>query len=171
MKNPKQICPSDDFALLPAEECNQFYLCSNGVETLLECDEGENFNPITSFCDPAYECEDNEQTTTAAITTTTPIAPTTSSPVTVSPPSDGLLDVLLPMDPCPLVGVAYRIHEQNCRLYYYCRDGIDRLQSCSVFRRFDMFTGQCMFPDDATCFPGTDVFFEIETDSDVNIID
>lgn len=156
----RAVCSSEDFPLSPAEACNQFYYCSNDVLTLLDCDVGENFNPETFLCDPDYECDDGEpEPTDPPITTTTSTttnAPTTQSvPVTVTPPSEGFLDVLLPMDPCPPQGAAYRIHSTNCRLYYYCRDGFERLQSCSVFRRFDMFTGQCLLASEATCFPET----------------
>lgn len=171
----RAICPSEDFALIPAEKCNQFYLCSQGESTLLDCDVGENFNPNISLCDANYECVNEPEPTTTEPPTTTTTAATTSAPTTtiptVTPPSEGFLAVLLPMELCPPQGVAYRIHGQNCRLFYYCRDGFERLQSCSAFRRFDVFTGQCLLTHEATCYPGTELFDDrdVEYDAEGNV--
>ncbi|XP_062555529.1 uncharacterized protein LOC134220484 [Armigeres subalbatus] len=173
-KNPRSICPSDDFAILPAEECHTFYVCSNGFETLLECAAGENFNPETTQCDPNYECinvptsEGTITTTTTTITTSTSTISSVSSTTSASNLPEGFLQVLSPTQECPPEGAAYRIHGENCRLFYYCRDGYERLQTCSAFRRFDMSTGQCLLTTDAVCFPGTEVFDD-RNEGDVNL--
>ncbi|XP_055535771.1 uncharacterized protein LOC129724691 [Wyeomyia smithii] len=157
------VCPEGEFVFLPAENCNQFYFCADGVPTKLYCAEEQNFNPESGMCEDDYECETAEETPnpdTTEVTGTTSISSsvsTSSNPITTP---DGFLPVLLPDAPCPSDGYAFRIHATYCNLFYFCREGEESLQQCAFLHRFDMYQGRCLYREKATCFAGTEMIYE-----------
>ncbi|KAL1403845.1 hypothetical protein pipiens_005539 [Culex pipiens pipiens] len=134
-------------AFLPGPKCKLFYFCSNGFATMLQCREEENYNPKTELCDEDYICYDSPTSTTAPTTTTT---------VTSESPTSGPVSVLLPHQQCPQIGTAFRVHDFDCSLYFYCRDSVIRIQQCPFLHYFDMFVGRCLFRTEVQCYPGTE---------------
>ncbi|EDS40998.1 conserved hypothetical protein [Culex quinquefasciatus] len=139
---PAQPCPERGTAFrMHEQDCSLYYYCRDGVERLQSCgfDQFDMFTGRWSYNPVQLEpyggsCEENYQCQESAISEN--------------------VRVLTPAQPCPERGTAFRMHEQDCSLYYYCRDGVERLQSCG-FDQFDMFTGRCVRRNQATCFPGT----------------
>lgn len=125
-------CPEGAFTA-GMGSCNRFFFCGADDPVSLECGPGWSYNPVQ--LEPyGGSCEENYQCQESSISEN--------------------VQVLTPAQPCPERGTAFRMHEQDCSLYYYCRDGVERLQSCGL-DQFDMFTGRCVQRNQATCFPGT----------------
>lgn len=160
------VCPEGDIVFIPAENCNQFYFCTDGTLTaLLDCAEGQNFNPVDEVCDADYECTNEQNPDT---TTSPPAVPTTTAATTVTTQQNpgstsGFLEVLRPDVPCPSQGFAYKIHHTYCNFFYYCRDGEEILQQCAFLYRFDSIQGRCLYRDEAICYASAQMVLEVIT--------
>ena len=52
--NPDSECPprgSTDIVFLPSKNCNEYYICHNGVPNLFFCRPGSHWNADKEFCD------------------------------------------------------------------------------------------------------------------------
>ena len=52
--NPDSECPmngSTDIVFLPSKNCNEYYICHNGVPNLFFCRQGSHWNAERRFCD------------------------------------------------------------------------------------------------------------------------
>ena len=52
--NPDSECPprgSTDIVFLPSRNCNEYYICHNGVPNLFFCRPGSHWNAEREFCD------------------------------------------------------------------------------------------------------------------------
>lgn len=49
-------CPLDttEVVFLPADHCDEYYICLNGVPNLFQCREGQHWNEAANYCDEPH---------------------------------------------------------------------------------------------------------------------
>ncbi|XP_043486985.1 chitin-binding domain protein cbd-1-like [Polistes fuscatus] len=149
-------CPSHDsgeVVHLPHEtNCSLFYKCDEGRKVLHQCPPTLHFNPVLQVCDlPQFaNCTskpDNEidgqqeiETTTGPVPTTTTRRPSTTKP--------GIPDHCPSHDSGEVVHLP---HETNCTLFYKCVEGNKVLHQCPPTLHFNPVLQVCDLPQFANC--------------------
>ena len=154
---PASECPSgtaenQQVFVASDSNCAEFYLCSNGVPSLLTCPGDLYFNLATGRCDYRDNVDCDISASTAAPDTTTSPASSGEGP---SPAERAARQVESDAGPvCPDHAGPYPVllpNPSNCSTYYMCSGGVAVLMSCPTGLFFNNNTWTCDFPAHVDC--------------------
>ncbi|XP_055919882.1 uncharacterized protein LOC129951656 [Eupeodes corollae] len=146
------------------KDCRKYYVCKNGVATIMSCDIGFHFDETINACNyPALvQCNpklaettsaapSTEPPTTSTITTTE--ASTSTAPQTTTASSSGT--ECAKDEPCCQASEDGTFHrdKKDCRKYYVCKNGVASLMSCDIGFHFDETINACNYPALVQCNP------------------
>lgn len=71
-------------------------------------------------------------------------------PKNVKCPTDGNTDAN-PLPKCNSAGLYSMPHPSRCEYFIMCMDGLQTIQQCDAFHRWDVIDQRCVIKDRATC--------------------
>ncbi|KAM7356074.1 uncharacterized protein ACRADG_001928 [Cochliomyia hominivorax] len=120
-------CPQKGSRKMAHNDRHKFYLCINGMASVLACTNGSYYDNLIGACRPENNL--NEVTT---------VMPTSTTSQTD--------DVEESVFNCPLAGTFAYPHKENNNKYYACLDGIAITLTCPETLVFDKQEGHCRKP-------------------------
>ncbi|CAO1438237.1 unnamed protein product, partial [Diamesa tonsa] len=122
--NPDSECPprgGTNVVFLPSKNCNEYYICVNGVPNVASCSPGNHWNPDRQFCDH----------------------PASAGCTNVGPNT--------PLPDCEVGFTGAVPHPWNCNWFIFCSNGNRSQQQCPHLQHFDVELRRCLLLTTATC--------------------
>ncbi|CAK1580890.1 unnamed protein product [Parnassius mnemosyne] len=127
-----------DGILVAHENCNQFYICSNGLPVVQSCPANLLYNPYTERCDwhENVQCGDRVISGGGSDNNnnTCNCNPGEAPSICAGEGSEGVL-----------------IAHVNCNQFYTCSSGLPIVQSCPINLFYNPYTERCDWPDNVVC--------------------